>query len=328
MRALVTGGAGFIGTHLVNELLARGFEVIVLDLREALQASASTAGGLRMLRADVRDEGAVAEAIAGADLVFHLAARADLAGRSAADYDANLRGTETVCNAARRAGVSRFVFFSSMLAVGLTGSTAPIDESSELEAGSWYGRSKRMGEAIVSGGGLSYTILRPTLVYGPGERATMFAFMEAVYSKRFVLIGRDVLQSFAFVKNVVHAAIEAALHPKAAGGTYFVSDDRPYTLAEFARTAANELGVPLRRWRLPKPVALAGGYVFDLAGAALGRDLILSSRRVRTMTTHYVYSIEAARSSFGYEPPWKLQRSMRETAAEFLTAVGLRSTAK
>lgn len=317
MRTLVTGGAGFIGSHLVDLLVEGGHEVGVL-VRPGEQAGELPRGKVRMFEGEVHDAGAVRAAAAGADVVYHLAARTDLAGSSLEDYDVNARGTELVLAAARNAQCRRIVFFSSMLAVGLTGRKDPIDEQSTDESPSWYGRSKRLGEEMVRGSGIPFTIIRPTLVYGPRERSTMHGFMKAVYRRRFMLIGADVVQSFAYVKNVARAAYDASLAEGAAGGTFFVSDARPYTLAEFASAAARALGVRPLPLRLPFPVALASGYICDAIGRVVGRELPLSVRRVRTMTTHYVYSIEAARRAFRYEPRYALETALAETARWYL----------
>lgn len=316
MKVLVTGGAGFIGSHLVDRLLAGGHDVVVLDVAAPPAELGWTA--VTTIRGDVRDREAVRRAMAGVELVFHLAARTDLAGAALADYDVNLAGTENVAAEARAAGVRRLVFFSSMLAVGLTGRRDPLDETSTLAPQSRYGESKLHGEATVRGCGVPFTIVRPTLVYGPRERATMHAFMSAVYRHRFLLIGPDVLQAFVYVGNLVAAAHDAAFHPGAEGGTYFVSDASPYTLAEFAGAAAAALRVRLPPFRLPLPIARAAGALFDVGARIAGRELILSSRRVGTMTTHYVYSIERARRDFGYAPPFGLDAAVAASARWYL----------
>jgi UDP-glucose 4-epimerase len=316
VRALVTGGTGFIGSHLVDLLVADGHHVVVLD-------TAATHGdllpdGVEVRLGDVRDATAVRAAARGADLVFHLAARTDLAGTDLADYDVNLIGTQVVAAAAREAGAKRLVFFSSMLAVGLTGEREPIDETSTLATQSHYGESKRRGEEIVRTSGAPFAIVRPTLVYGPRERATMHALLRAIHGHRFMLIGPDVLQAFAYVGNVARAAYEAALHPGAVGGTFFVSDARPYTLAEFSNALASAVGVRLPPIRLPLTLALAAGVTFDLLARLVGHELILSSRRVHTMTTHYVYSIDRSREAFGFTPPYALEQAVADTARWYL----------
>jgi nucleoside-diphosphate-sugar epimerase len=317
MRALVTGGAGFIGSHLVDHLLERGEDVSVL-LRPGEQPSELPQGRVRLFEGDVRDAKVVCAAAESADVIFHLAARTDLRGSTLEHYSVNTRGTEVVLAAAREARCRRVIFFSSMLAVALTGRKDPIDERWTEEAASWYGRSKRVGEELVRASGIPFSILRPTLAYGPRERSTMHGFLKAIYRRRFMLIGNDVLQTFAYVKNVARAAYDASRAEAAAGATFFVSDARPCTLAEFAGAAASALGVRPLKMRLPVPLALAGAYLCDAIGGLIGRELPLSVRRVRTMTTHYVYSIEAARRAFGYSPPYMLEPALAETARWYL----------
>jgi nucleoside-diphosphate-sugar epimerase len=317
MRVLVTGGAGFIGSHLVDLLVSEGHEVTVLALPGENRANVE-ARPVTFVEGDVRDRAAVRSACAGAEVVFHLAARTDLAGRSLAEYDVNVAGTEAVLAACVAERVRRLVFFSSMLAVALTKRADPVDETFTGEPDSLYGRSKRAAEELVRASGVPHAILRPTLVYGPRERSTMYAFFRALRRRQFVLIGPDVLQSFVYVRNVAAAAYSAGTHPGAENGTFFVSDARPYALSEFAAKAAGALGVRLWPVRVPMTVGLAAGSACDAVARVIGRELPLSSRRVRTMTTPYVYSIDAARRAFGYDATWSLEAGVAETASYYL----------
>ena len=312
MHALVTGGAGFIGSHLTERILRDGHSVTVLlkpgegvDNLKGLDTS--------NIFCDILDKQALGDACSGVDIIYHLAARTDLEGAALSDYEANIRGTENVVAAAEINGVKRLVFYSSMLAVPLTGTAEPIDETFDAAATTIYGQSKREGEQIVARGLIPWTVIRPTLVFGPRERSTMWAFFSAVKSRRFMLIGKDVWQSFVYVKNLVEATYIASLRPEAERQVFFISDARPYTLAEFAKTAAVALGVRLNPVRLPKAVAMLIAYVLNAAKVLFGLQVPLTPSRVRTMTTHYAYSIDKATSLFGYRPPYALGQSIGET---------------
>ena len=312
MHALVTGGAGFIGSHLTERILRDGHVVTVL-LKPGESEENLTGLDVRKLSCDILDKQAVIDACSGADIIYHLAARTDLEGIAMSDYEVNTRGTENVVAAAEIHGVKRLVFYSSMLAVPLTGNVQPIDEAFDDAPTTIYGQSKREGERIVARGRIPWTVIRPTLVFGPRERSTMWAFFSAVKTRRFMLIGNDVWQSFVYVKNLVEATYIASLRPEAERQVFFISDERPYTLAEFAKTAAVALNVQLNPVRLPKAVAMLIAYVLNVAKVWFGLQVPLTPSRVRTMTTHYAYSIDKAASLFGYRPPYDLRQSIGET---------------
>lgn len=310
---MVTGGAGFIGSHLVERILRDGHSVTVVLKPD--ESDANLVGlAVRTITCNILDKQSLTASCDGVDIVFHLAARTDLDGQSLADYEVNLRGTQNIVAAAEAHAVKRLVFYSSMLAVPLTGTIDAVNEDFNEAATSYYGMSKREGERIVSTGRTPWTVIRPTLVFGPRESSTMRAFFSAVKRRHFMLIGPDVLQSFVYVKNLVEATYAAALAPEAAGQVFFVSDDRPYTLAEFAAAVAHAFKVDLMPIRLPVSVAMVAAYVLGAAKQVLRIPVPLTPSRVRTMTTHYVYSIEKARSLFGYRAPYNLLTSVHETA--------------
>lgn len=312
MLALVTGGAGFIGSHLTERILRDGHAVIVL-LKPGENADNLKGLDVRKLACDVLDKRTLVDACAGADIIYHLAARTDLDGTSLSDYDVNIRGTENVVAAAEIHGAKRLVFYSSMLAVPLTGKLEPIDESFDAAPTTIYGQSKREGESIVARARTPWTVIRPTLVFGPRERSTMWAFFRSVNTRRFMLIGDDVWQSFVYVKNLVDATYTASLRQEAEGQVFFISDERPYTLAEIATTAANALGVRLNPFRLPRVAAMLIAHLFNAAKISLGSEVPLTPSRVRTLTTHYVYSIDKAAQLFGYRPSYDLKQAIGET---------------
>jgi len=317
VRALVTGGAGFIGSHLVELLVREGHDVAVIAL------PGEPLGNLdgipaRIIQCNILDRSKVLSSVEHADVVYHLAARTDLDGRSLDDYRINLIGTENVCDLARRCAATRIVFYSSMLAVTLTGNPQPIDETLETENASMYGRSKREGERIVARCGVPWTVIRPTLVYGPRERSTMWQFFRALRRCRFMLVGGDVLQSFVYVKNLVQGTYQASRHPSAEDKIYFLNDARAYSLEEFAASAARACGTSLRGGRLPYRAAMGAAYLMLGAKKLLNVTVPLTPSRVRTMCTHYVYSIARAQQDFGYHPTYDLQRGVAETAQWYM----------
>lgn len=311
MHMFVTGGGGFIGSHLVELLLHHGHTVRVL-LRPG-EGRTNLPEGVDCVVGDILSEESVSRAMGAADVVYHLAARSDLNSDSLEDYRANTLGTRHVLGAAYRCHAKRLVYYSSMLAVAMPETDRPVDETYDRPGHTAYGRSKREAEDMVRRGPVPWTIVRPTFVYGPRERTTTYALFRAIARGRFRLIGPDVLQSFVYVKNLVEATYLASIHPGAVEETFFISDAQPYTLATFAGAACESVGKKLPRYRLPVPVAMGVARVLSLFSALTGMGVPLSPSRVRTMTRPYVYSIEKVGRVLGYSPAYGLKQAMDET---------------
>ena len=259
MRALVTGGAGFIGSHVVDALVGRGDDVLVLDdlssgrtenLERAFQ------GGARLLEGDVTDDAAVAEAFGShrPELVCHLAAQIDVR-RSVADpaFDlgVNVEGTIKLLEAARQAGTRRFVFTSTGGAIYGEGSgrELPLDETAECRPDAPYGQSKFAAEGYVSLYERLYDLsgvsLRLGNVYGPrqdphGEAGVVAIFCTALLGDGRPKVFGDGLQTrdYIYVGDVV-AAFLAAAGSEATGA---------YNIGTGAETSVIDLGERLGRF--------------------------------------------------------------------------------
>ena len=258
MRVVVTGGAGFIGHHLVRDLVAGGASVLVID-----DLSSGSADRLppevQLARIDITD-GDVRTAIGDwqPSTVFHLAAQVSVP-RSEADPEHDVRvnalGTLRVLAAARDAGVRRVVFTSSGGAVyGETHGAAT--EASPEQPASYYGMHKLLAERYAATSGLSYAIARPSNVYGPGQAAggdgaVVPAFVGAIRAGRPLTIYGDGTQSrdFVYVDDVV-AALKA-MGDSTRLGVWNVSSAEPTTVLELVQALEELTGQPLERVFLP-----------------------------------------------------------------------------
>jgi nucleoside-diphosphate-sugar epimerase len=233
LKALVTGGAGFIGSHIVRALLERGASVRVLDnfrsgRRENL---AGLHGPLEILEGDIRNAAQITEAVRGVEVIYHEAAFVSVP-ESMQDpqlcFDVNVAGTTALLESARRAGVRRVVLASSAAVYG--DSTAlPLDEETPLHPMSPYAVSKRVNElyaALYTGSfGLEVAALRYFNVYGPRQRPdSMYAaavpiFVQLLRERKPVTVFGDGGQTrdLIYVGDVVRANLLAAEHPAAAG---------------------------------------------------------------------------------------------------------------
>jgi len=221
MRALVTGGAGFLGSHLVDALLARGDEAVVLDhrLRGKALPEASLAR-VRGVEADVCDPIAVREAAQGCSLIFHCAAMVGIAaysGQPARTMETEESGLRNVCAAARRAG-AKVVYASSSAVYGRAGWSIALDETLAVSPESNYGTAKRFGELYLAAqnaeNGLRSAALRIFNMYGPRQdhRLVIPRFIGHAMEGRPIEVYGDGAQTrdFVFVADVVAAALAMA----------------------------------------------------------------------------------------------------------------------
>jgi len=263
-RDLVTGGAGFIGSHLVDRLLAQGRSVYVLDnLVVGRRANLKQHNGnprLRIIEADVADQAAVAEAMAGADRVFHLAARADIVPsiqEPEAYFRANVDGTFCVLEAARRHSVKRLVYVASSSCYGIP-SAYPTPETAPADPRYPYALTKYLGEQMVMHWAKVYQLpavsVRFFNVYGPRARtsgtygAVFGVFLAQLLAKEPLTIVGDGEQTrdFTFVADVVDALITVAESDKV-GEIYNVGSGQPVSVNELVRQLGSPPSVRIRK---------------------------------------------------------------------------------
>ena len=258
MRTCVTGGAGFIGSNLVDRLVADGHEVVVLDNLSTgdLANLADSRKSIRFLEGDLRDPAAVAEAVAGCEVVYHMAALASVQ-RSVEDpqevTDVNVGGTLNLLVACRDAGVRRFVFASSSSIYGNT-PTLPKDESMPPSPLSPYAASKVAGEAYIAAFDDAYGLRgicpRYFNVYGPRQSAgSQYAaviplFVDAMSRGQPPVIHGDGGQTrdFTYVGNVVDALVLAATAPDARGPMNIGGGGQRISILDLATSIAKAVG--------------------------------------------------------------------------------------
>jgi nucleoside-diphosphate-sugar epimerase len=222
VKLAVTGGTGFVGSRLLDEAVADGHEVRALT-RRPTEARAN----VHWVRGALDDPGALAELVTGADAVIHVAGV--LTGRTAADFDkANVDGTRAMLDAAKAAGVGRFVHVSSVAA-----------REPQL---SFYGASKARSEELVAASGLPFAIVRPPAVYGPGDRETLDLFRMAKLG--VVLLPPTGRLSLIHVDDLVRLLL-ALGEASAPGGQIIEPDDGRrggWSHKEFAQALGTAVG--------------------------------------------------------------------------------------
>lgn len=310
-RVLVTGANGFVGRAVCRALLQRGDSVVGLVRR-----AQTTVEGVREWLFDANDfEGMDARwpLAMQCDAVVHLAARVHVMQDTLADplaaYRAtNVEGALRVARAARRAGAHRFVFVSSVKAVGEGSDGRPLTETDPAAPSDPYGISKLEAErALLAYGresGLEIVIVRPPLVYGPGVRANFLQLMNAIARGIPLPLGAIAARrSLVFVDNLADALVHCTTDPRAIGETFHVTDGRDLSVAELARLLAMQLHVPARL--VPVPVG-----VLRLAGRLTGR-----SAQIDRLIGELRLDSSHLRERLGWYPPHTVEHGLLETAA-------------
>ena len=318
-RVVVTGGAGFIGSHLARHLHQRGHDVLAIDVRQSPPALFG-ARGPRYATVDIRDADMVSRALEGADVVFHLAS-VHLEVRASADAFAavNVRAVEDLVEASARAGVRRFVHTSS---VGIYGHVTqpPAREESPVNPVSPYERSKLAGEraalARAAQVGLDLIIVRPAWVYGPGCPRTA-KLIRSLRKQRFLYVGRGAnLRHPIYIDDMVEAFERAAdAAPDLAGRAFIAAGPRALPLRDLVNTFARALEVPPPRLALPRSVGWALGVAGELAFGAVGRDAPFSRRSLAFFENDNAFDGTAARRALGFEPRIDLEEGARRTVS-------------
>jgi nucleoside-diphosphate-sugar epimerase len=265
VRALVTGGTGFVGGHLVDALLERGAAVTALA-RSPGRGRPLEARGAAVVHGDLGETETLRLAAAGQDVVFHVAGV--VAARDRADYmRANRDGTRNLVAATERAGGDPvFVFVSSLAAAGPSAPGAPLAGEAGPGPVTAYGHSKLAAERAVRLSQLPWVVLRPPLVYGPGDRELLRAF--AMARRGVTALFGDGSQELSAVygPDLARALVDAATALPCRGGTYYPCHEERFSAGELARRIAIAVGRPGAR-ALHVPRALARPLL-TLTGAA------------------------------------------------------------
>lgn len=317
MRALVTGGGGFLGQAIVRLLRTRGDSVRSLSRGAYPELQAL---GVECVQADLADANAVIAAAAGCDAVFHVAAKAGVWGAYSDYHRANVTGTENVLAACRAQSVPKLVHTSSPSVVFDGRDEAGIDESAPYPSRylAHYPHTKALAERAVlaangtllsHGGRLATTALRPHLIWGPGDNHLIPRLIDRARSGKLRRVGSGTnLVDTVYIDNAAEAHVRAAdkLEPDSpvAGRPFFISNGEPLPLWELIDRMLACADLPPVRKSVSATTAYCAGGLLELAYTLLRRsDEPPMTRFVaRQLATAHWFRIDAARSAFGYEP--------------------------
>jgi nucleoside-diphosphate-sugar epimerase len=313
-NVLVTGATGFIGGRLA-EILAREEGAIVTGTGRNLNAVPFLAdAGVTLQKADLLDEEAMRQAMAGQEVVFHAAAWLGRHGGEQRAYALNVTATELAVRLAAEAGVKRFVQVSSIAAYGhpqqlLVDEDQPLDTQQEII----YGRTKAQGElaafALGKELGLAVTAVRPGLVYGPRAQSWTINMIKLVCKGTPVIFGDGSGHAYPiFIDNLVDGMLLTAVHPKAAGEAYNMCDP-VVTLREWFGFYGRMCG------RKPRSIPLWAANLLVLLNKPLRLNLPLNRARLRMYKLKIDFPATKAIEQLGYKPRIPIEEGMKITEA-------------
>lgn len=275
MRALVTGGSGFVGSHLVEALRRRGDEVVAL-VRSPRKAAILEPFGVTLAPGTLEDPEALARALEGIEVVYHVAGLT--AARDAAEFHrVNVAGTTRLLDAAAAAGVRRFVLVSSLAAAGPSPRGGRRAEIDPCEPVTDYGRSKAEAERLVRLGPVPWVIARPPAVYGPRDVEMLKVFKVARFG--IVPVFGDGTQelSLVFGPDLAEALAAMGTTPGVERRVYYPAHPEVVTSGALVRVIGGAMGRRTRLIPLPRPVATGVLALTGTAARLAGQATLLNT---------------------------------------------------
>lgn len=316
-KVLVTGAAGFIGSHLVEYLLAQKCDVVCLvypgeNLRwiEGLDVT--------MVEGDLTRKQDLRHAVRDAQIVFHLAAK--MGGWASPDllYDINVNGTRNlleVCHESN-AKLGRFVLASSMAVMGSTPETGTYDESMPPDPQSDYARSKLLAEECLPSFSqrIPYTILRLPLVYGPRSKRGLNALFRMA-NRRISVFVEKTFVNVGYVLDVAKGMFLAAHSEAAVGNVYFIGENRIYDSAEIVRLIARSVGKKNIEVKLPYPLLYGLAAVIEgIASMTKSHPIVRKKYLSEYLRSHSRFSMKKAMEDFDFSADYPLETGVKLTA--------------
>lgn len=315
MKAFVTGATGFIGSHLVELLHGKGYKVICLVRRTSSQRWIQHLE-LQKVEGDLDNVEALRAGMQGCELVFHISGL--LKANRPKDYlHVNYYGTRNVLQAACSVGsLRRFVYLSSLAAVGPTPTAQPVDENTPCQPISWYGKSKLMGEleVIKMSSHLPVTIIRPPIVYGPRDTGIYNIFRIAAVGL-CLSIGGPIQLSLIYIDDLLEGILKAVQSDRAIGQVYFMTQEPPI---RSDRLMQHMLGILKPRTKIHLRIPLwVGSALMDFSQSLCdlsGRTTYFNRDKAKEIKPRrWTCSSQKARHQLGFQTSVTLEDGLRNT---------------
>ena len=330
---LVTGATGLLGSHVAEQLTARRLAVRAL-VRPSSDTRFLQSLGVELVEGDLADPESLEAACHGADVVYHCAAKVGDWGPWREYQTLSIDATRHICEACSDAGVGRLLYISSISAYGHPAPRAvPISEDEPLGQDLWtwdhYARAKAIAEDLVwehhEATGLPVTVIRPSWLYGPRDRASIHRMIAALRAGKAKLIGPgDNRLNLAYAGNVAEGAILAAHHPGAVGQAYNLSNDGYLTQRGYWDLVADAIDAPRVTAQVPYRVVFTAAFALEAAGKLLRlrRPPLITRYAAWLIGRTAFYSTDKAQEQLGWQPRVGYEEGVRRTVEWYLQAEG------
>ena len=328
MKVLVTGAAGFIGSHVADALVERGNDVRVLVRSAGNTSHLQTLRGVEIVRGDLTDAASLKSAVQDVQQIYNVAAKTGPWGVEEAYRAVNVQGVADLIRAAMDAGVQRIVHASSITVYGHHLRDIVSEDHPFHAENNPYSRSKIAGERLISQlvqeHGAPVVVVRPAWVYGPRDVASFCRFAKLVERRKSFLIGAgNNSVPVVYVRDVAQGFIKAGdASNKVLGRAYNLADDRRVTQAEYLNTIADALQAPHVSRKFPLSALYVAGRTAEVVWQAMGRRRgappPLTTYGVSLLGENQQFSIDRARRELGYTPNFDVKRGVAEGVRWYL----------
>jgi nucleoside-diphosphate-sugar epimerase len=312
-KVLITGGTGFIGSHVTEFLIKNGYSVTCL-VRDPRSLRWLAGLDVDLAVGDCSRPETLTDAVRYASIVVH-AAGLTKARRPREYYEVNQIGTRNMLEACLRynPAIKKFILLSSLAAAGPAGNGKPVKESDLPHPISDYGRSKRLAELEALGyrDAFSVVMLRPSVVYGPRDRDLFELFRWASRGVTLELTGGERFLNFCYVGDLVRAISLAMEKQTGSGSIYFVAEDRPYSWSEVRRALLSTGAVKALTIKIPYAAAYMIGLVSEMGSLFTSRPALTNRQKVREASQQYwTCDLDRTTRELGFKAAYPLQQGL------------------
>ena len=313
MKIFITGASGFIGQAIVKKLVQGGHAVTALLLPQEPQ---SLAAGATVVRGDVTRPETLAGKMRGMDAVIHLAGAVGFQTWESCQA-INRDGTSHIVQEALSSGVSRFIHMSSVSVYGRRPNVTLREDSPLKKIGDPYGDTKIDAERILREperqGKLDLTVIRPTVVYGPGDNKFLPTLVQNLRGGKFRIIGDgEQPVDLIHVDDLATFVLRVLEEPRTIGRTYNMTNLKNPSWNDMVRMVCSEIGIPAPQKHVPYRVAYLLGGIMEALSGLTGKPPRLNRYSVRVVGRPYHYPIDAAQQELGFTPSIDLMTGLKE----------------
>jgi len=323
LKTLVTGARGFIGSHLVEALLKKNYEVRCLLRKKKVADTWLQDLEVEIVEGDLTQPESLLGSVKDMDYIFHLAGSTKAYSKGEFDKS-NFEGTKNLLEATVKANsiIKKFVHVSSLAVGGPSQSGKPLTENEPSRPVSNYGRSKLKAEnaALEYAKEIPVVIARPPAVYGPRDKDMFELFKYAKRGWRLEIIGGTQQLSIIYVKDLVNGIILAAEKDKAAGKSFYLCNDEVYSVNEIGDLLAGSFGKKARALRIPMFLVFLLSCGGDVYSKLLRRSSLFNLDKYREIKqANWICDNTKAKKELGFRAEFSLKEGFKETADWYLT---------